>query len=280
MIDQKQLVIEELIAQYKCDPETPKDIIIIVKDQLEYIKKCLDSVFENTKNFNLYIWDNASKPETQDFLSKIPNTYLIRNEENLGFIIPNNRLVEKGNSPYVILLNSDTEVKKGWDTALIGYLQEKNIALVGYQGGLMNFEGLGINPHNGPEIDYVMGWCMAFPRFIYEKYGLFDEKNLQFAYGEDSDFSLRLKEANCEIYALNVFFVLHHANITTREVRKERSLKKEFLANHYYLKKRWKDYLENKRVLLKYPEVEKLIVEKAIEKYSITAEILADQNLS
>ena len=38
-----------------------KDILIVVHDQLEYVIKCVDSIYRNTQNFNLYIWNNNSK---------------------------------------------------------------------------------------------------------------------------------------------------------------------------------------------------------------------------
>ena len=99
-----------------------KDILIVIKDQLDYLKICIDSIFKNTNNFNLYLWDNASEQETKNYLellAKKDNVFLFTAEKNLGFLEPNNRLAEKTKSPYLILLNSDTEVKPGWDKLLV-----------------------------------------------------------------------------------------------------------------------------------------------------------------
>src|SRR6185369_6107123 len=41
-----------------------KDILIIVHDQLDYFRNCVMSLRDSTTNFNLYVWDNASRPDT------------------------------------------------------------------------------------------------------------------------------------------------------------------------------------------------------------------------
>lgn len=261
----KEMVIEELTAQYNAQP-AGKDIIIVVHNQLELTKRCLDGLFENTTPpFHVYLWDNASEEETAMCLINIeqshPNVTLMRSEENLGFIPPNNELAQRGTNPYMILLNNDTELNKGWDTALLGYLQaHPDISVVGFQGGLLSEDGIGINSHQGTEIDYIMGWCVCFSRDIYKEFGLFDNANLKFAYGEDSDFSLRLREAGKKIYALNtVELIKHHAHQTTAAIKTKRNIRPEFIANHEYLHRRWHDYLSENRTLRKYPETEKAI---------------------
>jgi GT2 family glycosyltransferase len=236
-----------------------KDIIIIVRDQFEYVKKCVDSVFNCTANFNLYIWDNGSGPEMAEYLRSLEGdgVMIVRSEENDGFILPNNRLVALGESPYIVLLNSDTEVKTGWDEALIGWLQHNPATgLVGFEGGLMNAEGMGVNVNRGAEIDYVVGWCMALSRDTYSALGLFDEEHLAFAYCEDTDLGLRVKEAGLGVYALNLELVLHHANITSRVVSRERNMRPAFIDNHRYIRERWERYLSEERILLRYPEVD------------------------
>lgn len=230
------------------------DIIIIVHDQLDYIQRCIESIYKNTKDFNLFIWDNGSAEPTANYLREIAtknNVYLERSEENLGFIKPNNILAAKGSSPYLILLNSDTEVYSGWDTAMVGWLIGKpDYAQVGYLGGMLDETGLGGTADKGECIDYVCGWCVCMPRNIYNKFGLFDEKNLNFAYGEDADLSLRLVEAGYKIRALHLEFIVHFGNATIRQVRRERDCKTTFEQNHDYIRQRWKDYLSTKRALL------------------------------
>lgn len=232
---------EELLIAYECPP-IKTDILIVFRNQPKYLDNCLKSIFETSKNFNVYLWDNGSDEATQ----KIAKSYDVnyhRSEENLGFIIPNNRLAAMGSSPYIILLNSDTMVFEYWDTAMVGILEKnKELGMVGYLGGKLDERMQGDVYFKGYNCDYICGWALCLPRKLYNEIGLFDEENLKFAYGEDSDLSLRIKEKGYKIYALSSELIWHAGSKTTKEVIFERpkELSKFFADNHEYLRKRWK----------------------------------------
>lgn len=229
-----------------------KDILIVVHNEYEFIKNCIDSIYENTKKFNLYIWDNASDKKTKNFLKKISeknkNVRLFESDQNLGFVIPNNRMASQANSPYLILLNSDTEVRPYWDNVLIGFLEKnKDVGVVGYEGGIIDSQGLGVETNNGYEIDYVCGFCMCFSKKIYDKFGLFDEQNIEFAYCEDSDFSFKLRENNKKIYACySSDLVVHYRNRTSASVAQKINITEKISKNMNYLQRRWSKYLIKK----------------------------------
>ena len=227
---------QELLYIFDYKP-VMKDILIVSHNNLVYLKPCIESIRKNTENYQIYVWDNASNNEVQEYLSHQQDLKVVRSDKNLGFIIPNNRLIERCNNPYVILLNDDTEVYPNWDKILIGFLQKTNSAQVGYCGGIIDENGKGTKFNFGEKIDYVTGWCFAIPKCIYKKYGLFDEANLQFAYCEDADFSLRLKENHEKIYALHCGLVHHHENKTVQNV--DFDVKSSFEKNHKYIKHRW-----------------------------------------
>ena len=227
-----------------------KDILIVVHDQLNYIKNCIESILDNTKNFTLHVWDNASKPETSNYLSELKNKKIINlyeSKNNIGFIVPNNYMASKSSSDYLILLNSDCEVYKNWDTVLIGGLiKNKNIAQIGYLGGKLNKEGKGYKGvYGGFEADYICGWCFCISREIYNKFGLFDDKNLKFAYCEDSDFSLRLRDAGYAVYVCYAGdLVKHYGNKTVFQVLSEKDISKDLKSNQNYIIKKWSKFLE------------------------------------
>lgn len=255
---------EELKIADRCDPKASKDIIIVVHDQLPYFKECIESIRANTQNFHLYIWDNNSRPETATYLAELLNEYqanpdpnwsieVYTSDENVGFIKPNNEMAAWGTSDYIILVNSDCKVFPMWDRALIGYLREHpKVGQVGFWGGHLDENGIGFGGSSGSYIDYVPGWCFCIHRDTYRKHGLFN-KQLTFAYAEDCDLSLRLKEAGYEIYALYSPLLHHYQNKTIVEVAKEGKVDVEssFDHNHKYVKNRWANYLANQRVLLK-----------------------------
>lgn len=229
-----------------------KDILIVVHNQLDYLKNCIESIYRNTENFNLFIWNNNSDLETTNYIidlrNKNNNIKIFNSSINLGFIIPNNTMVKITNSPYIILLNTDTFVNKFWDKLLIGFLEKnKDVLLTGYCGGVLNEEGIGYKSEFGYNCDYICGYCMCFSRSTYKEFGLFDENNLKFAYFEDSDFSLRIKEKNKKIYACYNSLVHHYQNKTSIDlINKKQFPYKEIEENKIYFNKRWKSYLKNK----------------------------------
>lgn len=226
--------------------ETHKDILIVVKDQLQLFQNCINSIQSCTKNYTLYVWNNNSNIETKNFIDSIPNVITIHNDKNDGFIKPNNELVKLGNSPYVILLNSDTVVSDGWDKALISWLQNNpNDAMTGYQGAILNENMEGTEINYGYDVDYIEGWCMCFHRDLYNKIGLFDQNNLKFAYGEDSDLCLRVKESGKNCYALHLGLVFHVGHATIQSVDSTQ-IESNFSANHAYLRNRWNRFLSGR----------------------------------
>jgi len=238
---------EELLISATCK-NVHKDILIVVKDQLIYVENCIKSLYENTSEFTLYLWDNASEEPTRTYLESLQskgNVVLVKSNVNLGFLHPNNELAKLTKSDYIILLNSDTEVKKGWDKAMIGWLQCHPKTLeVGYSGSRLDehYKGGG-QACFGKDIDYVCGWSICISRDCYQKFGLFDEKNLELAYCEDADLSLRIKEAGWDIYALHLDWVIHYENRTISEINNDPENRKIFLRafqkNHEYMRTNW-----------------------------------------
>lgn len=226
-----------------------KDILVVVKDQYEHVRNCIDSVFKNTSDFNLCIWDNGSESPTREYLSEIagrPNVRLWRSETNDGFIVPNNRMFEESSSEWVILLNSDTEVLPRWDEVMVGVLRNNpEIRQVGFRGGILGssceLEGVG----SGKDVDYIFGYCFCASRDTIKKTGLFDEINLCFAYCEDSDLSLRIRESGGEIYACHSNeMVRHYGGITTRSViRNDSRLLDCAKSNLERLRERWSPFI-------------------------------------
>lgn len=240
---------QELLNQILNPTDLEKDILIVVKDQLKYLKNCIESIEKNTKNYNLYIYDNNSNQETKEYLSSLKNCNLITSDKNDGFIIPNNILASKTKSDYLILLNSDTQVQKNWDEILISWMESHpEIAISGYCGSLIDSSGRGGLIKLGYDIDYVCGWCMCIPRHIYNQFGLFDQTNLELAYFEDSDLCFRVKEAGYKLYAMHCDLVEHFENKTILEINKDLEQSKifaeSFKKNQNYFVQRWQTVQE------------------------------------
>jgi ATP-dependent Clp protease ATP-binding subunit ClpX len=259
----REEIMEELMIQDAYEP-VQKSINIVVHGQLDALKRCIESIEANTQDYTIRVWNNDSDEETSNYLEEVigeGRIRLWRGSSNTGFIKPNNYLATRGDEPYIILLNSDCVVAPGWDKAMIAMLQQdEQLAQVGYCGGILDQDGFGTKAAFGAYIDYVCGWCFAIPRQVFEFVGLFDEKNLEFAYGEDSDFSLRLKEQGANIYALHLDLVFHEGNRTINEVAKEREeyLRGTFEKNHQYIRTRWAQVLQDPTRLVLHPSISPL----------------------
>jgi GT2 family glycosyltransferase len=126
---------------------------------------------------------------------------------------------------------------------LISCLQNyPDVGVVGYLGGCLNKEGVGTSPAWGYDVDYISGWCLAIRRSDYEKFGLFDDVNLEFAYCEDADFCFRLREQGLTTYAFSLNLVWHKGHATSLAVDPN-VLGGPFVRNHAYMRHRWQKYL-------------------------------------
>ena len=101
------------------------DIIIVTFNGLNYTKKCVESIEKNTKNVNYRIIfvDNNSTDGTLEFLKKVPNSILISNDENFGFVNAMNQGFDKVSAKYVVWLNNDTIVSPSWLKFLLQHLE-------------------------------------------------------------------------------------------------------------------------------------------------------------
>jgi GT2 family glycosyltransferase len=261
--EHRSQILEELkfVPMYR---DASKDILIVVHDQLHYLRNCIESIEKHTTNYHLYIWDNSSKEPTKEYLKELMyrqpsnGVTVVSVDVNEGFVGPNNNLAALGDGEYLVLLNSDTKVFDGWDRGMIGFLQNNSdYAQVGYLGSLLDDTGKGGYGAWGSEIDYVCGFCSCFSRATYEQYGLFDPQ-LRFAYCEDADFSIRLTEAGRKIHALHLMLCHHYENKTIRTVQKEGEVdvEKTFNENHAYMARKWSDYLANRRVGLRMKQID------------------------
>lgn len=238
------------IQQELCVADTykpvSKDILIVTYNQFDYLRQCVQSIRDNTEDYQIYVWDNGSQEDMRSWLASQPDIIVTRSETNLGFIIPNNRLIAQGQNPFVILLNDDTLVCPGWDKALIAHLQNNMASQVGYIGGWLDDDAKGSRFGWGGSVDYIPGWCFAISRETYQEFGLFDEA-LVFAYCEDADFSMRLTEAGKAIYALHLGLVHHFENQTIKNALDSHDCYASFAGNHAVLKTRWGNRLSVSR---------------------------------
>ncbi|MCU0961410.1 MAG: glycosyltransferase [Pirellulaceae bacterium] len=96
-------------------------ISIIGLNRLDATRACIEAVFRHSKNFDLVLTNNASTDGTGDYFDQLardyPNVTVFHEQENTGFIPPNNRgfdLAIKRKATYFIALNNDTVPQGRW----------------------------------------------------------------------------------------------------------------------------------------------------------------------
>lgn len=128
-------------------------IIIVNYNGYKLLKKCLDSIFENSySNFEVIIADNGSSDGSltkikKHFSKQLKKITILNIKQNLGPSLARNLAFNKSNGEIIAFLDNDTEVKKDWITQVVPVFKS-NIKIGAIQSKLLLLE----QPN---KIDYV-----------------------------------------------------------------------------------------------------------------------------
>ncbi len=104
---------------------TKTSVVILNYNGENYLKTFLPSVILHSDDAEIIVADNNSTDHSIQLLTDhFPSVKQIILEKNYGFADGYNRAIEKIESEYIVLLNSDVEVTYGWLTPLIHFLDE------------------------------------------------------------------------------------------------------------------------------------------------------------
>jgi len=91
-------------------------VVVLSWNTRELLEACLRSLRAEARDVDLevIVVDNASGDGSADLVARdFPEAVLLRNERNEGYAIGNNQGAARARAEYVLLLNSDTEVRAG-----------------------------------------------------------------------------------------------------------------------------------------------------------------------
>ncbi|HLE17264.1 MAG TPA: glycosyltransferase family 2 protein [Syntrophales bacterium] len=229
-------------------------IIIVNWNSAEYIRKCLSSIFRETKNldFEVIVVDNASYDGCEQIVRhEFCGVVFVQSDKNLGFAGANNLGFRHSKGKALLFLNPDTEIIGAAINDMLSHLTSLNDAgAVGCR--LLNSDmslqtscimpfptilnqvldtdylkllfpkmGLwGIKPlfsDGGPPepVEVISGACMMIKRDVFEKVGLFSAD--YFMYSEDVDLCYKINEAGYKIYHVSDAKVIHHGGRSTSQ---------------------------------------------------------------
>lgn len=182
----------------------------------KYLIPCLEALYEMTEiQMQVIVVDNGSTDDCIERAKTLyPDTEFILFEKNYGFCHAVNAGIRASHSPYVILLNNDTKVRKGFVENLLRSIQENErcfsveAKMLQYNdstkmdsaGTFYNALGWAFARGRDGEADKFDRPCRVFAacagaaiyrRDVFEKIGYFDERH--FAYLEDIDVGYRAR---------------------------------------------------------------------------------------
>ncbi len=238
--------------------EVKCDIIVLTWNQKSLIKDFVKSLLKNTFTpSRLIIIDNASKDGTQEYLRSVKGNGNVKievvfNKENLGYVGGMNQGLEMSKAEYVCLMNNDVLMTKGWLSKMIRIAESyPQIGIVNPQSN--NF---GVFPPKNMDIDRFaqtlekygtdfvefntcIGFCMLIKREVIEKIGFL---STEFApiFFEDTDFSMRAKEAGYLCVGALAAYVWHHEHKAVSKMKEKEEI---FRRNRKKFEKKWGRFL-------------------------------------
>lgn len=249
-------------------------IIIVCWKVKNLLKKCLESIYHETKNikFEVFVIDNDSQDGTDEMVKKnFPRIKLIVNYKNVGFARANNQAIQEAKGDFVLLLNPDTEIIENALEKMVSFMKKnQEVGIAGCQ--LLNPDGtiqpsarklpdllshiiilLKLHnflphlksiknyymlnwPHNQvKEVDQIMGAFFLIRYEVIRKIGLLD--NNFFIWYEEVDYCQRVKKAGWKVIYTPEAHIIHKKG---KSFEQQFPIKKQLIFNKsilYYFKK-------------------------------------------
>lgn len=240
-------------------------IIIPVYNQIHYTYACLRSIEELTKDvsYEVIIADDVSTDATKELSSYADNLVIMRNETNQGFLRNCNQAAKAARGKYLMFLNNDTQVTKGWLSSLVRLIEsDPAIGMVGSKlvypdgrlqeaGGIIWSDGSGWNygrldDPGKPEynyvkdVDYISGAAILLSNDLWKQIGGFDELFAP-AYCEDSDLAFSVRRAGYRVVYQPMSKVIHFEGVSNGTDVNGTGLKRYQVENSRKLKEKWAD---------------------------------------
>lgn len=205
-------------------------IIIATHNSIEHTVKCVNSIFENSKDFELIVVDNGSTDGTKGYLEALKDRIkVISNPENSTFSKANNQGLRMAEGEWIVFLNNDTVVCKDWLERINAHFFNVPLKHIGIVGPVTsNSNGRQVVGIQDPEewhaqnkgrwshAGRLFGWCMMMRRSLLDEIGGFDERFINSH--EDNDLCLRAQLAGYKLVIAYDTYLYHAGQGTLRNI--------------------------------------------------------------
>ncbi len=215
-------------------------VVILNYNGVDHLQTFLPSVLKTTyAGAKIWVADNGSTDESLAILkNKFPEVNLIEMPINLGFTGGYNSALEKIDSPYTVLLNSDVEVTPDWleplmeqmekdpsigicQPKILAYKSKESFEYAGAAGGIIDdlgyplcrgrvFDTVEVDKgqyDQAAEVSWASGCALLIRTELYKKLGGLDAD--YFAHMEEIDLCWRIKRAGYKVMAFPESTVYH-----------------------------------------------------------------------
>ncbi len=204
-------------------------VIVVNFNTREYLRKCLNSLIIHEPGAQIIVVDNASKDGSVEMVrSDFPSVTLICEAENRGFAPANNIGLKVATGKYVVLFNSDAELR---DAALsqCAAMMESDEKLGAVHPRLIGPDGLPqICEHRSPDLKsmfremfridrignatgemWLAGTALVIRKTALDSIGGGLDARY-FMYWEDADLSARLRQAGWKLDICSTAEIKHY----------------------------------------------------------------------
>lgn len=248
--------------------ETKTSIIIPVHNCLEYTKQCIQSIRENTENYELIIIDNGSTDDTWRWFKEqsvgrgdnnlliLKDGIVIRKEKNVGFVRAINQgmyNVEEGNN--ICWLNNDIIVTPDWLEHLLDHKTDMVGPCSNFVAGKQYTIPGGVytdkqslydisdrlylqNEGKSKRVNWLIGFCLLFSYDVYTAIGKLDER-FEVGNSEDIDYCMRAKRYGFDLRIAKDVFIHHFGHTTFEEIGGDGYVYNFVFVNNKKLKEKW-----------------------------------------
>jgi GT2 family glycosyltransferase len=240
------------------------DIVVPVYRGEAETRACLESVLASAGRvaFEVVVIDDASpEPAISAWLRSLADAgriTLVAHADNRGFVASVNEGMALHADRDVVLLNSDTEVARGWLDRLTAHASadraigtatpfSSNATICSYPVTLVanaipagettaSLDDAFAHANAGLAVDIPtgVGFCMHITRRCLERIGPFDEARYGRGYGEEVDFCMRAARAGFRNVIAGDVFVRHVGEVSFGDAGLERRREAQALVDSLY----------------------------------------------